>query len=119
MTSEEFLQHWGIPGMKWGRRKAKQQINEHKDYSVADLIRKKDIREMSNDELRTLTARIQLEKSYKEVSKKQVSRGKQFVQNFVEQFARQQLNVGLASVLTKGITAVGTGAADILQWETE
>jgi ABC-type bacteriocin/lantibiotic exporter with double-glycine peptidase domain len=115
MTSDEFLQHWGIPGMKWGRRKAKNAtpIKPHNDYSVADKIRKKDIREMSNEELKTLTARIQLEKQYKEASKKQVSRGKQFVQSFVENFARQTLNTVLASLVTKGFSLTTAGAVNI------
>jgi len=112
MTSDEFLKHWGIPGMKWGRRKAKRPIKEHKDYSVSDKIRKKDIREMSNDELKTLTARLQLEKSYGEVSKKQASRGKIFVQNFIEQFAKQKLNNVLDSLLTKGISAAAAAVTN-------
>ena len=33
MTEEE-LKHWGVLGMKWGRRKAKRQINEHKDSFI-------------------------------------------------------------------------------------
>jgi 5-methylthioribose kinase len=101
VTNKESLAHYGILGMHWGRKKAKNttSVKPHSDYSVADKIRKKDIREMSNDELKTLTARIQLEKSYNEVSKKQASRGKQFVVSFVENFARQSLNTALMALI--------------------
>ena len=109
MTEEE-LNHFGILGMHWGKKKAKKTLSPHKDYSIADAIRKKDISEMGNEELKTLTSRLQLEKSYRDVSKKEVSRGKQFVNNFIETFAKQQLTAVLSSLATKGIAAVGTGA---------
>ena len=109
MTNEE-LKHFGILGMHWGKKKGKTILSPHKDYAIADNIRKKDIREMSNEELKTLTSRVQLEKSYRDVSKKEVSRGKQFVNNFIENFAKQQLTAVLSSLVTKGIAAVGAVA---------
>lgn len=105
MTSKEYLEHVGILGMHWGKKKGKikKPLSPHKDYSVADTIRKKDIREMSNEELKTLTSRVQLEKSYRDVSKKELSAGKQFMQNFI----KQTLNAVLTSLVTKGIGSVG------------
>ena len=107
MASKEYLEHFGKIGMHWGKKKGKTILSPHKDYSIADNISKKDIREMSNEELKTLTSRVQLEKSYRDVSKKEVSRGKQFVHSFTENFAKQQLHTVLSSLVTKGMEAVG------------
>ena len=101
--TEEHLKHFGILGMHWGKKKGKTILSPHKDYSIADNIRKKDIREMSNEELKTLTSRVQLEKSYRDVSKKELSMGKQFMHNF----ARQTLNTVLTTLVTKGIDSTG------------
>ena len=101
--TEEHLKHFGILGMHWGKKKGKTILSPHKDYSIADNIRKKDIREMSNEELKTLTSRVQLEKSYRDVSKKELSMGKQFMQNFT----RQTLNTVLTTLVAKGIDSTG------------
>ena len=103
--TEEQLKHFGILGMHWGRKKGKTRVYSHKDHSIK--ARKKDIRELSNDELKTLTSRFQLEKSYSDISKKEVSRGKQSVLNFMENFAKQQVDNILSSLVKKGMAFVG------------
>lgn len=61
MTNQE-LNHHGIKGMKWGRRKARQTSS---DYDRARALEKKHPSEMSNKELQELNNRQQLESNYK------------------------------------------------------
>lgn len=69
------LYHYGVLGMKWGKRKARQS----EDYKKARAIKKKKISEMSNEELKTLNNRLNLEANYREVSKRNVSSGRKWV----------------------------------------
>lgn len=85
MNNQE-LKHWGIPGMKWGVRKAKDQDDDgssnkpktkkvdeeetkkvdtrSKDAIRYDDIKHKQLNELSNEELRWLSERIRLEQEY-------------------------------------------------------
>ena len=69
MTNE--LTHYGVIGMKWGRRKASSGSSSADHISVSGL-RKKKLNEMSNDELTQLTKRLQLERQYKELNMSKV-----------------------------------------------
>lgn len=58
------LRHWGVKGMRWGVRK-----QASKDSEEVRSIRKKRIKEMSNDELKKANNRLNLEQQYKNYTK--------------------------------------------------
>lgn len=79
MTADEFLAHHGVKGMKWGKRKGStSSVATSDDHDSARALSKKSAKELSNKELKTLNSRLQLEKSYKELSTKPhvLSKGK-------------------------------------------
>lgn len=71
------LYHHGIIGMRWGHRKARPTVNryESKDSSRARKIKKKKLYQMSNNELRVLTNRQNLERSYKQLNPSTIKKG--------------------------------------------
>lgn len=77
MTNNE-LYHYGVLGMKWGRRKA-----VSRDSAAASRIRKKKVSQMSNQELRDLNNRLNLEQQNKELSRKS-SKGRTAVKAFIK-----------------------------------
>lgn len=118
-TSEEkerfqkaFAQ-WGVRGMHWGVRKRrdsgesqdgsakkvleklteKKHASESSDSLKAKELSKKKLSEMSNDELRAYTQRLQLEKQYNDLAPKEkvgkVAAGKKFVASLVGTAAKQ------------------------------
>ena len=118
-TSEEkerfqkaFAQ-WGVRGMHWGVRKRrdsgesekgsskkiseklteKKDTSESSDSKKAKELSKKKLSEMSNDELRAYTQRLQLEKQYNDLTPKEkvgkVAAGKKFVSSLVGTAAKQ------------------------------
>lgn len=119
---EEQLKHYGIPGMKWGRRKGKAALKKVKkkvnppkrgaseDYKKAASIRKKKIHQMSNAELRTLNERLQLERSFKDLSAKDISSGRKFSQNILrdvgKELVKETLKEGLKTGVKLGIKTV-------------
>lgn len=81
-TEDNFLSHYGVKGMKWGRRKAKEAPSE--DYVRTKNLRKKSLNSLSNDELRKLNERLQLERSYRDLTSSptalsRVKKGREYV----------------------------------------
>lgn len=87
------LYHFGIKGMKWGVRRyqnkdgtltnagrKRRQENIHDDYKkVHD---KKSIKSMSDAELRSRNNRLQMEKQYRDLTKRTI-KGKKIIQAFI------------------------------------
>lgn len=54
------LFHYGILGMRWGRRKSRSA-----DHQLHSKLKRKHVSQMSNDEIRTYNNRANLERNYK------------------------------------------------------
>lgn len=85
----EALAHYGVKGMKWGKRK-KRETSE--DHNTARALAKKKPDEMSNAELRKLNERLQLERTYKDLqgknAKEKRDKGQRAV-NDIMKYAKQ------------------------------
>lgn len=114
------LYHWGIPGMKWGVRRyqnrdgsltnaGKKRYSEveqpkprvSEDAYKAYANRRRDIGELSNQELRQLNERMQLEQQYRQLTSNAQQKGKG--QKFAEEVA---WSVG-KTLVTKALTSQG------------
>lgn len=125
------LSHHGIKGMKWGVRRSEAELarargetpkTTSKTKKVGGIFQKKakpqkpaasakpkakNISEMSDEELRSMVNRLQLEKQYRDLSPKQVSKGKAFYDKYVapaladtvRNVAKDYLNKQLRDVL--------------------
>ena len=126
------LSHHGIKGMKWGVRRSEAELARARGESPKTSTKKstktggifqkkakpqkpaaiskpktKNISEMSDDELRSMVNRLQLEKQYRDLSPKQVSKGKAFYDKYVapaladtvRNVAKDYLNKQLRDVL--------------------
>lgn len=96
-TPIDQLYHHGILGMKWGRRRfqnedgsrtsagKKRDKSRDRDYEVSDdykksrEVRRKGTEAFSNDELRKINDRLQLEDSYKRLTTPQITKSKSWV----------------------------------------
>lgn len=81
----DYLMHYGILGMKWGRKKFQSSVRKRKkqkrtdsyssDYQETRKMRRKSSKKLSNDELKKLNNRMRLEQEYNRLSTSQVNRG--------------------------------------------
>lgn len=111
MEVKNFIEHAGILGMRWGHRKRESVSSPsggsvttsspsktNKDYDVVETIRKKKLSELSNDDIKLLANRMQLEQTYKqyqEQHKTNFERGKDTALKILGNIAVQSLtNVG-------------------------
>lgn len=83
-TPVDQLYHWGIMGMKWGQRryqnedgsrtaagKKREEFRTSEDYSTSRKNKQKGSEGLSNEELRKLNERLQLEATYVTLTTKQ------------------------------------------------
>lgn len=89
--AEDALAHYGVKGMKWGRRK-RDKRTPSEDHTTARQLSKKKPEELSNVELKKLNERLQLERTYKDLqgknAKEKRDKGQKAV-NDVMKYAKQ------------------------------
>lgn len=103
MGTKDYLQHYGVLGMKWGRKKGSSSVtvvrtHNSEDHEKRVALKQKKLREMTNDELRAYTQRMALEKSYKELSKADISLGKKLVNDIVNSATKGAKDAALGYV---------------------
>ena len=99
---DDFLQHYGVLGMKWGHRKARSNASSNKKpkstknttTSKPKPKPKQTQRELSDEELRAVINRMRLEREYADLQYRASSRAK--VENVVKV-------VGTAALLTTSV----------------
>ena len=96
---DDFLQHYGVLGMKWGKRKARSNVssNEKPKSTKNTTTSKPKQRELSDEELRAVINRMRLEREYADLKYRSSSRAK--VENVVK-------TVGTAALLTTSVVKI-------------
>lgn len=85
-----FLYHSGVKGMKWGIRNSVKRLknrikNPHysKDYKQTKNLRRKSSKYLSNNQLRELNKRMELEQNYNRLSTTPLNRGFTIARNII------------------------------------
>ena len=79
---DDFLQHYGVLGMKWGHRKVKNNVSSNKkpkstkNTATSKPKHKPTQRRLSDDELRAVVNRMRLEREYADLTYRASSRSK-------------------------------------------
>lgn len=100
---EDFLQHYGVLGMKWGHRKARSTSSSNKkprstkNTTTSKPKPKQTQRELSDEELRAVINRMRLEREYADLQYRASSRAK--VENVVKA-------MGTAALLTTSVVKI-------------
>lgn len=98
-TNTTELTHYGILGMKWGVRRSQAQLSRAKGSSKSSSSeQKKNVKDMSDDELRRTVNRLQMEKQYSQLSSSNVSKGREYASKIIK------AGTTVAAVTTTAIT---------------
>ena len=92
---DQYLEHAGVKGMKWGVRK--KHLEPSDDHKRAQAIGKKPIQSLSDTDLKSLNKRRQLEVDYARLNPSRVARGKNAIRDLTTTLG---LGVALYTTLT-------------------
>jgi len=92
ILGRHVISHFGTKGMKWGTHKGS-----------SDGNRGASIRAMSDTELRTRIGRMQLERTYSQMTKPEKSMGKKLVDEIIVAAAKQTAKKYVAAAMTQGV----------------
>ena len=115
MIKSNELAHYGILGMKWGRRKGNTKVSSspksrhHEDYLRAHT--RESYKSMSTKRLKEVNDRLQAEKTYKELTTKQKKKGKNWVTNTLKNVGSQQLGNALNKYVVPAVFSFVASAA--------
>lgn len=121
-----YLQHHGVKGMRWGVRKDKTQSTKTRGSTVVQKLfgkksktsnktddstpKKKTIKDLSDAELRERVARLELEKRYKDLAKQtnppKSSKGHAFVSSVLEQSGKNIATQLTTYVMGRGVNKI-------------
>ena len=98
--SNNFLAHWGIPGMRWGIRRSRSKGGTVK---ISKKSTKSKLSEIDDKELQDRVKRLQLEQQYAQLTQKKLSTGKQIVKDILVNSAKQTATTYVTKYMTQGV----------------
>lgn len=115
--TKQSLQHYGIKGMRWGvrRKRGSDGRVESDDSKRAKQLKKKKLSELTNKELKELNERMNLERQYSNLTKKDLSRGQKIVNDAINEVGKETVKGVLkeyAPMVAKAAKAFATGFAE-------
>lgn len=88
--AENSLSHYGVPGMKWGKRKGggaskmPKRTDHHDDRVSVDALKRNHRKTLSNSEIEKINKRLQLEKSLTSLKTDDAQRSVKLGKNWVD-----------------------------------
>jgi len=109
MTDTDSLTHYGVPGMRWGKRKGSSSSASSSSKSKGKSD-KEDISKMSDEELKKRVARLNLEKQYRDLTDpskggKTTNKGAKAATNIMGNIGKSLVTSYAIKYATKGIDA--------------
>lgn len=102
------LYHFGVLGMKWGRRKANSESSKSSSKKSKKRVK---LNEISSEELEKKVKRMNLEKRYNDLlkDKKKVSEGKKLCQEMLSKSIKEAVQPELDARIKQLVTKFGYG----------
>lgn len=117
-ATEDFLAHYGVKGMKWGRRKPKANAGESKDSKESTDARarakgdKSGVKVLSNKELQAAINRMQMEQNFKRLSVNEKSAVNRWISSTLLEIGKREVQQVVAKKLATTVAKkVATGGA--------
>jgi hypothetical protein len=117
-TESAFLKHYGVLGMKWGKRKTsstspgtsapKRALTA--EHINAQAVKKKRAGELTNAELKQAIERMNLEKQYRQLNPTKAASSRKLAQDIIGNVGKQVVSETLKDAAKKGVEVAITTA---------
>lgn len=105
--TEEFLKHFGIPGMKWGRRRGRSSgrgfVSSEPDGQGEIRSTRANTVHLSNSQLQTRIARLRLENDYSNLTKPAPKAGQKFINSVLSDSGKKVASKYASEYAIKGV----------------
>lgn len=124
MSEEEYIEHFGVKGMKWGRRQAAPMNTIHTSADAARVnkinsrLKKNGLDNLSNDDIAKLNKRNQLVAEYKKQNPGKFEKGAKATQETVKRLKTAGTVVAGAAALGIAGVAIAKGFNNLAQGPT-
>lgn len=92
--AENFLQHYGVLGMKWGKRKGpRHPASDDALRAVEARMKAKNsgLQSLSNKEIQDLVSRMKLEQQYKQLNPPKYAKARKAIKDFLIKEGQKQV----------------------------
>jgi hypothetical protein len=115
LSKDDFIEHFGVKGMKWGRRKSEPPNPAHVSADAARVnkikarVEKKGLDNLSNDDLAKLNKRNQLVSEYKKQNPGKFEKGAEATQKALKKLKTAGTIIGATVAIGAAGAAVAKG----------
>lgn len=107
---DDFLQHFGVKGMKWGKRKNPASADAAASKQIRTTAKKQGVHTVSNKELQTAIERMRLEQDFKRLKTNEKPVVTRWIASTLLEAGKREVQVRAGKKLT-GIIAKKTVGA--------
>lgn len=106
-TVDQFLEHFGVKGMKWGVRRRHPSGPDSEDHQRTKELRKKRVSQLSNAELQELARRLNLENQIRNLQPPSKSKAAtKFVADVLVNVGKQEATKVVGGLVAKQVANV-------------
>ena len=106
----DFLQHYGVKGMKWGKSKNPSSADAAASKSVRTTAKKKGLHTVSNKELQTAIERMRLEQDFKRLKVNEKPAVTRWISSTLLEVGKREVQTQLAKKVVGGVAKKAVGA---------
>jgi hypothetical protein len=109
-TVDDILAHFGVKGMKWGKRSsAPSSADAEKATAIKVKAKKSKTESLSNAELQAAINRMQLEQNFKRLRVNEKSAATRFISSTLMEIGKREVQATLAKKVAKKVATGGLG----------
>lgn len=106
----DFLQHYGVKGMKWGKKKNPASSDAAASRSVRTTAKKKGIHTVSNKDLQTAIERMRLEQDFKRLKVNEKPAVTRWISSMLLEAGKREVQARVAKKVTGAVVKKAVGA---------
>jgi hypothetical protein len=107
---DDFLKHYGVKGMRWGKKKNPASGDAVQSKNVRVTAKKKGVHTVSNKELQTAIERMQLEQNFKRLTVNERSAATRWIASTLLEVGKREVQAKVAKKVGAAIAKKAVGA---------